>query len=127
MTAFSNKDHSVSRIESQQEGRPPHLHKLQKATGWGCSPCLEDRQTLQEPWGISPSVFSISQYKLYIIYLHKVSEILGLCYLPYANTGLTSQKPATSVVSGTIIITSLFYRGALNLKSLAQPAHNAAS
>ena len=37
-SAFSNKDHSAL-------GRPlahPAIMKLQKATGWGCSPCLED-------------------------------------------------------------------------------------
>lgn len=61
-SAFSNRDHPVSRIESQQEARPPHLHKLQKATGWGYSCCLEDRQTPQEPSGISASFFFISEY-----------------------------------------------------------------
>lgn len=54
-STFSHGDYSVSTTESQQGGWPPHLHgnkEAVKATGWGCSPCLpclEGRQTLQEP------------------------------------------------------------------------------
>lgn len=87
---------------SRRAGNPTGtaIMKLQKA-GAAVLAYKTDR-LWRNPEVSVPLSFFISQYKLYIICLHKVSEILGFCFLTYANTGLTSQKPATGVARRTI-------------------------